>query len=118
MPVALVVTDTVLVGCLASNMALLPKSPTTPANVAIDCWSGVLLAVESTMPFVVEYDPSVMLDRKDFTEIVSVTGTPLTAVVRVAVTATHPHRASMTTVQGAINFTLDGVAEVCGWPSR
>jgi hypothetical protein len=91
LPLALVETETELVGALAANSV---ARLTTPLDrVEMLCWSGVVLVVERTMPLVVLYVPSVMSAKKDLTLIVSVTGTPLTAVVRVAVTATHPQSA-------------------------
>ncbi len=91
-PVLFVRTLTVLVGALAAN--IVARLTTPLASVAMLCWSGVVLDVDSTMPLVVAYVPSVMSARNDLTVMVSVTGFPATVVVRVAVTATHPQSAT------------------------
>src|ERR1039458_2279326 len=115
-PVELVRTLMLLVGLADISMADLPRSPTTPASVAMLCWSGVELEVDKTMPFVVSYFPSVMLSRNDWTLMVSVVATPLTVVVRVAVTLTQPTRAKQRNAVRRV--ILDGVEGFDGMPSR
>ena len=115
-PVELVRTLMLLVGLADISMADLPRSPTTPASVAMLCWSGVALEVDKTMPFVVLYEPSVMLSRNDWTLMVSVVATPLTVVVRVAVTFTQPHRAKQSNAVRRV--ILDGVEGFDGMPWR
>ena len=122
LPVELVEIDTVLVGLLAISMADFPRSPTTPASVAMLCWSGVALEVDKTMPLVLENVPSVIDSRNDLTVMVSVVRIPFTVVVRVAVTATHPHKADPIRTrpmrETETRLILNGVAGFGETPSR